>query len=140
MLDAHNIQHVAFDGEGDTAERRLEVTNFLVEATHNEWHMLWSRWCAESRECCKPLVKNWEQLGGWLVTIGHLMNRPIVISLQWNRLDGFLVCNWTPTSQLVDHQMIDEWFEKHFTNKTKDGRPAICNAMNFHHCIQEMEG
>ena len=133
------IRHVAFDDDGDTAESRLLSTRFLVEATRNEWHTLWSRWCAKSQECRTPLVSEWEQLGGWGVRVGDIDGRPIVICLNWDRLDGFLVCNWEPTSELVDYRMIHKWLKRHFKAKTHDGRDATCNAMNFHHCTGELD-
>ena len=135
----HPIRHVVFHDIGDTAESRLKSTDFLVEATHNEWHTLWSRWCRRSDECREPLFDNWEQLGGWLVTVGRLDGRPVCISLNWDRLDGFLVCNWEATSELVDYKMVNAWLDKHFTGKTKDGRRARCNAANFHQCVHAFE-
>lgn len=131
------IEHIAFHDKDDTAESRLKVTDFLVEATHNEWHMLWSRWCSDSNECREPIFKKWEQLGGWLVTVGKLDGRPVCISLNWDRLDGFLVCDWEATSEVVDYKMVNKWLDEHFSGKTKDGRRARCNAQNFHLCTHE---
>ena len=138
-MDAKTIRHVALIDDGDTAETRLSVTNFLIEATSNEWHTLWSRWCKQSIECREPLITKWEQLGGWGVQVGVLHGRPIVVSLNWDRLDGFLVCQWEPTSQLVDYQMIEEWLEKHYTTTTHDGRRAACDAINFHQLALEFD-
>lgn len=132
-----SIRHVAFGDEGDTAESRLQVTNFLVESTSHEWHTLWARWCSKSDECREPLFTNWEQLGGWGVRVGALAGRPVVISLNWDRLDGFLVCSWEATSEVVDYKMVNEWLDRHFKGKTKDGRNARCNTANFHHCAFE---
>ena len=139
MLNAQSIRSVAFGDEVDTAEERLKVTQFLVEATNNEWHTFWARWCKKSQECREPLVHNWEQLGGWTVTVDLLEGRPICISLNWDRLDGFLVCQWEAVSELVDHKLIEEWLDKYYTGKTNDGRRARCNSSNFHHCIHELE-
>jgi len=117
---------------------KLKETIFLVEATSNEWHVLWSRWCKESKECWEPVIKKWEQLGGWLLTIGHLEDRPVCVSLTFDRLDGFLVCSWEATSEVVDYKMINEWFDKHYSSVTRDGRRARCNFANFHHCTYEI--
>ena len=134
-----SIRHVAFNDDGDTAESRLKVTRFLVEATGNEWHTLWARWCGKSQECREPIVDEWEQLGGWGICIGKLDSRPVVVSLNWDRLDGFLVCQWEATSEVVDYKMVNEWLDRHFSGETRDGRRARCNAMNFHHCAGEFE-
>lgn len=138
-MNSRAIRHIAFGDSGDTAESRLKVTDFLIEATNNEWHTLWSKWCKKSDECRKPIFENWEQLGGWGIKVGSVDRRPIVICLNWDRLDGFLVCQWEATSELVDYKMIDEWLRKHFTNTMSDGRRASCNASNFHHLSWEFE-
>jgi hypothetical protein len=133
------IRHVAFGDKGDNAESRLAVTQFLVKATSNEWQMLWEQFCSQSTTCRDPLINKWEQLGGWLATVGSLRNRPVCISLHWCRLDGFLVCQWDATSELVDFKIIREWLGRHFSTKTIDQRPATCDAANFHHCLHEIE-
>lgn len=138
-LRSTSIRHVCFNDVGDTAERRLAATAFLVEATSNEWHTLWARWCYKSAECREPLFHKWEHLGGWLVQVGEVVGRPIVVSLNWDRLDGFLVCQWQATSELVDYKMIHEWLDRHFTAKTKDGRHAQCDAANFHSLVIEFD-
>jgi hypothetical protein len=40
------------------------------------------------------------------------------------------------TSQVVNHQKIDEWIKKHFNGKWDGSRSARCDANNFHLCIQ----
>lgn len=132
------VRHVAFSDPGDTAESRLADTRFLVEATTNEWHTLWSRWCIDSQECREPVFSTWEQLGGWSIQVGTLDKRPIVVSLNWDKLNGFLVCQWEPTSELVDYKMIEAWIDRYYCSKTKDGRRARCNASNFHFCTHEI--
>lgn len=136
--DSRSIRHVAFHDEGDTAEGRLAATRFLLEATGNEAHTLWERWCGQSNECRDPIIAKWEQLGGWLITVGKINERPIAVSLDFNRLDGFLICVWEGTSELVDYKMIKDWLSQHFHAKTTDGRRAWCNASNFHHLTGEL--
>lgn len=139
MLTAKSIRHLAWGDKDDNAENRLAVTDYLVEATNHEWFTLWARWCKYSQECREPIFKKWEQLGGCGITIGCLDKRPVVVSLNWDRLDGFLVCQWEATSQLVDYKMIEEWLDKHYTRIASDNRPASCNASNFHSCVREFE-
>lgn len=120
------------------AESRLKDTRFLIEATDNEWHTLWVHWCSKSLECREPLFEVWEQLGGWLVTVGTLDDRPVCISLNFDRLDGFLVCIWNATSEVVDYKAINDWFDKHYHAVRMGGGRARCNAANFHICTFEI--
>ena len=139
MLTAKSIRHLAWGDKDDTAEDRLTVTHYLVEATHCEWHTFWARWCKDSQECRDPIFNKWEQLGGWGITVGHIGQRPIVVSLNWDRLDGFLVCQWEGTSELVDYKMIEEWLDKHYTRTCHDNRPARSNASNLFSLVREFD-
>ena len=109
-----NLKHALCNQEGDSIESRLAETDYLVEATSNEWFSLWDRWCEKSRHHWEPVFKEWEQLGGWLTSIGEINDRPIAIELNWTKLDGFLVCNWEATSQLVDYVMINKWITENY--------------------------
>lgn len=121
-----------------SAEDRLKKTFFLVEATSFEQHVFWERWAKESKRCIKPLVQEWQQANGYLVQVGRYNGQPNCISMVWDILDGRAVCFWHDTSAIVNHTQIEEWLAKHFEGKTKDGRPATCNADNFHHLMGEL--
>lgn len=138
-VSGNQIRHVTFHDEGDTAEARLKVTLFCVEATHFEQHMLWSRWSADSLEKFKLLFVKWEQLGGWAVTVGQLDNRPVVVSMDWARIDGHLVMFWCACSQVTDAKQADDWFTRNFTGTWGGGRRAMCDASNFHHAEQAIK-
>ncbi len=121
-----------------SAEDRLKQTVYLIEASHFEQFTLWDRWAAGSKNCRRLHLK-WEQSNGYLVTVGHLDKRPIVISMSWDIIEDHPVCFWEPTSELVDHKMIQNWFSKNYTAKTHDGRYAKTNADNFHHVTDELD-
>jgi len=131
---------MAFDQETFrklSAEERLKQTFYLVEATHHEQFCLWNRWAKDSQDC-KGLHLRWEQSNGYLVTIGTSGKRPIVVGMHWDIIEDHPVCFWEPTSELVDYALIEEWFDKHYQGKTKDGRQARTNVDNFGHVTQEM--
>lgn len=119
----------------NTAESRLKKTLFIVEATSFEMHMLWERHVYKN-----PNPLKWEQMDGWLVTVGHLKKRPCCISVFWVKIDNQLIMFWYPTSQFVDHLMIDKWLGEHFCGKwDNQRRRAECDANNFYHCISAIK-
>lgn len=120
-----------------SAEKRLEQTFYLVEASHHEQFSLWERWAAQS-QCCRGLHLRWEQSNGYIVTVGKVNKRPVCVHMSWDIIEDQPVCFWEPTSELVDHVLINQWFEKHFQGKTKDGRRAATNVDNFAHVTQEL--
>lgn len=100
-------------------EQILENVDGIVEATRREKSQL----CAEYKLMGYPWVENLSGIG---VTVGHLGNRPIAISLIADVVRGKKILFWEPTSVLVDHDMIDKWFDDHVDcSNTAD-------ADNFH--------
>lgn len=134
-----NFRHVCWHDEGDTAESRLKETLFCVEATSFERFTLWSRWCAESQEQWKPLFEKWEQLGGWLVTVGELDDRPVCVSMDWVRMDGHLIMFWKAVSQVVDQLQVEAWFTEHFDRAWGGGRQSMTDASNFHFAVAAID-
>lgn len=121
----------------DTAESRLTKTLFIVEANRFEQHMLWEKY-ANNTMSRGHLI--WKQMDGWLVTVGKLYGRSICIDVFWYKIEGQLVMFWHPTSALVDHKMIDNWLDEHFTGTYDKGlRRASCDANNFHCCISAIK-
>lgn len=99
---------------------------------------------AEVKEWCEHLSK-WrisfdEEYQGWyypseLITKDEYHVRPINISLSWAWIDDQLVCFWYPCSQLVDHKMIEQWFDQNFHQTHDGGRRSRVDHQNFHNCI-----
>lgn len=134
-----NLRHAILGDEGDTVEARLSQTRFLVEASQNEWFQLWSQYCRDSLDHRPPApINEWKQLGGWIIQVGQLGGRPVCVQFNWDCLDGFLVCQWGPTSELVDYKMIRQWIDEHYDRKTYEGRSARCDSPNIHNMLQEL--
>ncbi len=128
----------------DTAETRLALTFFVVEATSFEHQALWAQHAEDSiyppwnkRKNCRayePL--KWEQINdGWGVNVGHLDKRPICISVNWARIEDQLVMFWYPTSVVVDIAKCEAWIAAHFKRQLGGPYSQSCDANNFGHCI-----
>ncbi len=113
-------------------DERFKETFFLVEASSFERNCLWMEW--------NNRVK-WEQTSWCMGQIGTISRQPVTLSVLWVRIDGKLIGFWEPTSQVVDHKMIREWFAKNcvspkWDNGTRHGR---CNADNFYLCMRAIQ-
>lgn len=106
----------------------------VVEASRYESLSLWRDYKVH-----RP-GKKWEQsLSGPLVTVGELDGRPVCISVFVHTIGGHRVVFMEPTSQVVDHKMIEEWLLEHLPdsamrqNTWGDGKRYInkVDAMNF---------
>jgi len=121
----------------DTAENRLKDALFIVEATNQEQYWLWNENAKESRNSIRNPALKWEQVNpGWGIHVGELDNRPIMISVQWARIEGFLVMFWYQCSQVTDSVQAEKWLHENFKGTYDNGtRRAWCDAANFHHCV-----
>lgn len=123
--------------------KRFKDTVFLVEANDFERHQLWADHSLEAQKAFGSSDGNrgnrrctWKQLNpGFHQTIGHLDNRPISVCVFWNYVNGKLVAFYEATSQVADHQMVEDWIFKQCSPKWGGSRRAQCNAMNFHHVL-----
>lgn len=93
---------------------------YIVEATSFERLCLWQK----HKEIWGEGTN-----GGPFVTIGHLDNRPICITLSIDLINNQPVLFYECTSQLADYKMVDQYIKDNYPNvKTTD-------AMNFHNCM-----
>jgi len=110
-------------------DKRFEDTVFVIEATQNEQFCLW-----EKRKLYNIEWK--EDCVGFLETVGTLDNRPVNIVFTFAYWNGKRICFYEPVSQVVDHAMIEKWFEANFWPTWDNGtRRAHCDAANIHHCL-----
>lgn len=111
-----------------------ELSKFLdgvvgvVEANSYEQLCIW-------QEFHQELGKSWIQNpSGLLETVGHLGRMPVCISLFTVTVDGHKLLFIDPTSQVVDHRMIDAWVDKVLPHAGKNRT----NAMNFCNIFREL--
>lgn len=113
---------------------------FVIEATENEQYFLWGAYYSHPG-LHGVKVNKWEEITlGHGLTIGELDNRPICVHIRYAKLNDKKVMFYCGMSQLVDYALIDKWLDKHSKHiKTKDGRWAHCDAINFGHCLNEVQ-
>lgn len=119
----------------DQETKTYNEAKFMVEATNCERFYLWARYSDQSatRHNSDRSV-TWETLESSFYTVGHLENRPIVVSISWHRINGYVVMFYEATSKLADWAMIESWLAKQFPHiKHK------CDAQHFHHCLEYLE-
>lgn len=121
----------------DTAESRLKETLFVVEATSFEQHCLWQQFAENSPYRISQYGRlRWEQMDGWLITIGHIEDHPVCMTVSWAKINGHLVMFWDQCSRVTDSVMAEAWINEHFKGKWDNGnRLAQTDANNFHHCV-----
>jgi hypothetical protein len=114
--------------DGIADDPRFAETEFVVEATSYEQLCLWR----ETHESWP-----WEQdHRGIGLTIGHVGEFPVCLSLSWVRVGGRLILFWTAVSRITDYAMADEWFQDHCNPRwDRRRRRAFTDAMNFHHVL-----
>ena len=86
----------------------FEGVTGVVEATRFEDLRLW--------QDVKKYRPEWtldQSLSGPLVTVGHIGDRPICISVFVHTIGGERIAFVEATSQLVDWKMIEEWLMEH---------------------------
>lgn len=117
---------------------RARSAIYHIEASNAERHFLW---CDHSTRSPRPTeyTVEWSGIGahGYLMTVGHVGELPVCVSLTLDEIAGKPVLFYEPTSRVVDHQMIEEWFAANLPVPKCDGgtRRAHCDAMNFAHCL-----
>ncbi len=122
---------------GDDSDVFKDVT-YIVEANTFEQLELWSAWHDKPRY---GISVNWEQVyRGVGVTIGTVDKRPVAVSVTYALIEGQRVMFYYGCSQLVDHQMIDDWVT-HYAGSIRDpdGRWSHCDAQNFSHCVHSVK-
>jgi len=110
---------------------KLDEVVFVVEATSYEHQALWLRYH-------KRL--DWEQISeGRGHNIGEIGGRPIWVSLQYAKLDGFYVLFWYTTSPVADTLQMEKWLDEHCNPTWDNGRRrARTDANNFHHVLNHL--
>jgi len=117
-------------------QEKLDATEFIIEANSFEQLMLWNE-----NEARPDNKYEWvENPLGQMLTLGTLDNRPVCIAIQWAIINGMRMMFWDSTSQVVDHKMIDKFFDEYCNPKHDNGtRRARQNAMNFHVALRASE-
>lgn len=129
------------------AAKMLKETDAVVEADGYAKLKLWSEWAIENpwANDKEPRQRvHWEQISrGLIETVGVIRigkeEMPVALSMFWDRLRvkkedvGRLVMFWHPTSQVVDHRMIERWFKENLRKGVQTS-----DAMNFPNVVHPL--
>lgn len=115
----------------DSHKELFKDVVYLVEANHNETHLLWERFHYKPVYDFK--VDSWVQvMEGYGPVIGELDNRPICVGITYAILNGKKVMFYEGQSEVVDYKMIEDWRDHYAPNISH------CNATNFGHCLNDI--
>ncbi len=120
----------------DDIESLFKDVVFMVEATHCEQHYLWLT--SFHTDVGYGKVKSWEQeMAGHTCIIGEFGEMPINVCFFYAKIEGRRVCFYEVVSMVTHSDMVEKWMEPRTRHMKWDSgtRPAHCDAMNFHHCL-----
>lgn len=130
----HSQSRERVSGEQNLSDR--EMTEFLagvvgvVEANSYEKLCLWEE---NHRRRAMPWV---QRMDGLMVVVGNIDDRPVCITLTTADVGGHKILFIDPTSQVVDHAMIEKWLLDTLPASARQPNNANylnkADAMNFH--------
>lgn len=137
VLNGNHIRMFKLDDD-DSTLALFKRAEFVIMATNEEQHMLWSKYSSDSKDAVKP-VKWVSDGGGPMETIGMVMDEPVVLTISTATIDGVYMVLVEPTSMMVDHQLVRKWIDAHFGKEFDGGRRAVLDTSNFHWAIHSIE-
>lgn len=118
------------------ANRRAAV--YLIEADDFAQLRLWIEHAegGDGQGWKSPFKRvPWEQITlGYSHAIGEFGGMPVCVCVSFARVKGHVVAFYEPTSQVVDHRMVEEWLKTEFPASR-----GKTNAQNFHNCLGELD-
>lgn len=106
---------------------RFQKVMYFIEATSSERMEIWHNYRF-----------NQDSSGLWM-QIGTFWRQPVTISVLFAELGGAAICFFEATSNVVNHEMVENWIDYQFKPRTHDDRRAIVDANNFHNAVREIE-
>jgi hypothetical protein len=132
-VGATSVEHL----HAQDNDPRWSAVHYLVEATEYERHAAWCFRAKQSPWTYDLRAMNdveWTQTSpGYNWQVGELAGRRVFVGLQWDYLDGQLVCFWEATSSVVDYDMIEAWLKEKFPNAS-----FWANAQNFYNVVNDI--
>lgn len=113
---------------------RLKAVVYVVQASHDERHLLWVQHSREARaHGWGTGTVDWSGRGscGRMVQVGEVAGHPVTMTLIFDTICGQSVLFWTDESRVVDHDMFPPWLDEHVPAY----RDNHCNVANFGHCL-----
>lgn len=129
-----------YNYEQEDVDDFLKDTHGIVEANSFEQLCLWRDyvgWTTPRYDRSKWI----ENLSGLFLHIGNLGDMPVTLSLFSAIINGKKIVFWDSPSQVVDHRLIEQWFETNLPKcafrKDNDSLPNRADAMNFHNIFRD---
>jgi len=116
---------INFFGEQKTTQEIMDITDYVIKETsaYDVWEKLSGN---------KNL--KWEQnASGVMVEIGDFGGMPIVITVQWDRVNGKNIMFYEATSTVVHYDMINDWLEENCPAYKRGARTNTSNLHQFLH-------
>lgn len=117
------------------SDPRFSQTEYVVDASHEECFNVWYRWSYIHG------LEMEQDMRGHVVTIGHVDERPICVTVFWYVVAGYRVAFVEGSSELVDYKMVDNWQRAVFPclrNNLYHNRHS--NATNFGNIVSSIRG
>lgn len=127
----------------EAIEDRLSKTSFVVRATQFEQVALRSN-CEDNQLQGGSATGPGGCLIPWdgdpqtqLICVGEMAGLSVNIRVRWVKLAGRIsVLFWEPASRIVDHDMIDRWFDEHCCPRDEQGNKLRADAAHFTQVVQ----
>lgn len=122
-------------------DKKLEMTEFFVEANSFEQLMLWRENYKNKSE--DERLEWIQDTSGFMRLIGFVdkkQQKPIYISCSFYAIGGRYVCFYYASGTYADWNQIKEFINKHAPKYDKGTRTAETDAMNFGHCLSFCKG
>ncbi len=127
-------------------DERFKNVFYVVEANSNENQQIWrdinysvNGYLSDMMNR-QPLVKreaefDYEQdNSGLFFPVGDFYGENIMVNFSFFKLNGLTILSYYPTSQVVNHRIIDAWFDQHCSPYYED-RLCISDANNIHNVL-----
>lgn len=108
---------------------------YVVEASSFSHECLRKDHCKELNNDSQYPKMKWEldSHGETVLVLGHVDGHPVEVAARVDRLDGVPVCFYHGSSRVVDHQMLEKFFDEVL--------PGVgqTDAMNFGHLFGQID-
>jgi len=108
---------------------------YRVEACNGAKHLLWERHAEEAGG-----EVPWESQDGYLVFLGKVEGLPVYLSVRMTLIYGQKVVFWFGSGRMVDHRLIEAWFETYMGPRRPGNHSDVMNFNNVLSRCREAAG
>ncbi len=123
------------------ADPRLKQVHAIVEATHNEQHVIWQQFSAQASKFhpqqSRRIFSVNDDSQGWFFIVGELAEMPVTLLLSFSKFDDSYVLFYHMPSVVTDSRMADAWLDKYVRTPTGE-KPPRSDATNVFNLLWEL--